>query len=455
MDWGCLLSETGAGTPRFFLLFACLVMLCAVALSVVSWIEYPPEASLQLALVLVGAGLSEVFALSFSSFNMSLAYPLGISAIALFGPAGAGLVAACSSGAVPDVANKRPAVVVMFNLGQLVLLACVGGWTYVLMGGPVLQQGPWSFRAFQPSDFPAAIYAMIGSAVLVSGVNLVLASTALTLYKGVPLRSVISSALRLQSSQIALAFVGFMMAQVLAVNAIALPLFVFPLVVARQLYQRYEELKEAYSDTVRSFIGAMEAKDPYTRGHSERVADYASRLGKYLSLDSVTLERLEYAALLHDLGKLAVPSPLLTKPSSLSDAERDVVRRHPGRGAEMVSSIPPLKDLAPYVGMHHEWYGGGGYPLGATHADIPLVAMILAVTDSYDAMTSSRAYRAELSREEAIAELVRGAGTQFDPDIVRTFISSGIGIEASGEAYDEVGGCIALVAPSAGGERCT
>jgi HD-GYP domain-containing protein (c-di-GMP phosphodiesterase class II) len=241
------------------------------------------------------------------------------------------------------------------------------------------------------------------------------------------LRSSLAGLTWLVPSQLALAFVGYLIAQVLAISLLALPLFAAPLLVARQLYQRYAALKEAYADTVRSLIGALEAKDPYTRGHSERVARYALKLGAAVGLDSRTLERLEYAALLHDLGKLAVPGEVLTKPGSLTDEEMELIRLHPTRGADMVAKIPPLKDLSDLVGAHHEWYGGGGYPLDSHSPAIPQLSLILCVADSYDAMTTTRSYRPALTHDQAIAQLIGGAGGQFDPDLVRAFIEGRVG----------------------------
>ena len=225
-------------------------------------------------------------------------------------------------------------------------------------------------------------------------------------------------------AHIALPFVGFLMAQVLSLQLFALPLFVFPLLVARQLYQRYLGLRRAYVDTIRSLVSALEAKDPYTRGHSERVSEYAVVLGRELGLDSRALERLEYAGLLHDLGKLAVPSHILTKPGRLEDAEMDRIREHPRRGAAMVGRIPSLRDLAETVGQHHERIDGKGYPGGIRGIELTQAARILAVVDSYDAMTTTRAYRRALTQEEAVAEMLAGAGGQFDEDMVRAFLDT-------------------------------
>ena len=234
-------------------------------------------------------------------------------------------------------------------------------------------------------------------------------------------------------SLFAISFVGYLIAEVLAVSVIGFPLFVFPLVVARQLYERYTSLRESYVDTVRSLVGALEAKDPYTRGHSERVASYGVELGRKLGLDSRSVRRLEYAALLHDVGKLRVSRLLLTKPGSLSPSEYQTIQEHPVVGASMVAQIPPLKDLAEYVRLHHERWDGQGYPLRVEGDSIPLFARILSVVDAYDAMTTTRPYRSALMHDEAIAQLIQGAGQQFDPEVVRVFIEARIGYEVASD----------------------
>ena len=220
-----------------------------------------------------------------------------------------------------------------------------------LGGRMLLDGGVGPGHPFTSGDFPWVLVPLLAVAVICTLGNVGLMALALSTVRAQNLQLSLSELAWLIPSQFSLAFVGYLIAQVLAINPIALPLFVAPLLVARQLYQRYATLKEAYADTVRSLIGALEAKDPYTRGHSERVARYALELGAAMGLDSGTLERLEYAALLHDLGKLAVPGTLLTKPGSLTDAEMELIRLHPTRGANMVAKIPPLKDLSELVAI--------------------------------------------------------------------------------------------------------
>lgn len=420
------MSVEAERTPLPFLWLSGAVFATGIICLALSWAFFPPAFTLPLLLVIVGAALSELFAFSFPIFSVSMAYPLAMSAALLGGPTAACLVAAVSSVSPSDIRRRRPLSIILFNVGQLLLSTALGGWFYVLLGGRTLGVG----AVYQPlvsSDFPAALVGMLAAAVACSAVNLVATSLGVSTYQSRDFRQVFSDAAAFVPTQIPLAFVGFLMAQVMAINAFALPLFIFPLVISQQLYQRYTGLKEAYVDTVRSLVAALEEKDPYTRGHSERVATYATAIGASMRLDSKSLERLEYAALLHDLGKLALPRELLTKQDRLNLAELALMREHPANAARMIERIPPLRELAVLVTQHHERFDGAGYPLGIGGESIHVLARVLAVADSYDAMTTDRAYRPALTHQCAVAELIAGAGSQFDPDVVRTFIAAGIG----------------------------
>lgn len=167
---------------------------------------------------------------------------------------------------------------------------------------------------------------------------------------------------------------------------------------------------------------AIEARDPYTRGHSGRVARLALTVGSRLDLDSSRLETLRLGGVLHDVGKLVIADAVLRKPGPLSPEEVEQVRQHPAAGARLVGLSRRLRPALPGVLYHHERWDGFGYPSGRRAAEIPLEARILAVVDSYDAMTSDRPYRRALAAGEAAAEVDRCAGTQFDPDVACAFL---------------------------------
>jgi HD-GYP domain-containing protein (c-di-GMP phosphodiesterase class II) len=169
---------------------------------------------------------------------------------------------------------------------------------------------------------------------------------------------------------------------------------------------------------------AIEARDPYTRGHSARVARTAHAVGVRLGCAESRLALLRLGGALHDIGKLVVSEAVLNKPGPLTSAEQAEVREHPKAGARMVALDRSLRPALPGVLYHHERWDGLGYPTGRAGSEIPLEARILAVSDSFDAMTSDRPYRAALTHEQAIAELDRCRGSQFDPDVALVFLEA-------------------------------
>jgi HD-GYP domain-containing protein (c-di-GMP phosphodiesterase class II) len=167
---------------------------------------------------------------------------------------------------------------------------------------------------------------------------------------------------------------------------------------------------------------AVEQRDPYSLGHGARVSVLAEVVAARLGWDEAEIEALRIGAALHDIGKLAVSERVLRKPGPLDAAELAEVRTHPERGAGMLALIRTLRVAVPGVLYHHERWDGGGYPVGRAGTDIPAAARVLAVVDAFDAMTSDRAYRPALPAAAALAELARGAGSQFDPEVVEVFL---------------------------------
>lgn len=186
----------------------------------------------------------------------------------------------------------------------------------------------------------------------------------------------------------------------------------------------FSSLQEAYLATVRSLAAAVDAKDSYTRGHSDHVASYAMRIAERLELAHEQRIALEMAAYLHDIGKIGVPESILLKPGDLDPAEMTQMRHHPLIGANILKPVAFPWEIAPVVRHHHECWDGSGYPAGLEGEEIPLLARILSVADSYEAMTADRPYRAGRTADEAMDELRACAGVQFDPVIVETFIDA-------------------------------
>ncbi len=181
-------------------------------------------------------------------------------------------------------------------------------------------------------------------------------------------------------------------------------------------------LGEAFVSTVAVLADAVEAKDPYTRGHCESVSDLAARVAKRMNWDKDELDQIRYAALLHDVGKLGVPDGILLKPTPLSPEEYKVIQTHVAIGRDLISRVAILQPIVPFVYLHHERWDGGGYPEGLVGEEIPLGARIIGVVDALDAMITRRPYREAIALEEATAELQRCAGTQFDPGVVQHLV---------------------------------
>ncbi|MCL5061926.1 MAG: HD domain-containing protein [Nitrospiraceae bacterium] len=183
-----------------------------------------------------------------------------------------------------------------------------------------------------------------------------------------------------------------------------------------------ENIEEIFLGTVTSLVSAIDAKSKWTKGHSLRVADYAMKLGSRVGLKKDTLEKLQLAAILHDIGKIGTYEAILDKPGDLTSEEVELIHKHPSQGAEILMPLKSLRDIIPIMKHHHERYDGSGYPDGLAGDDIPLEARILAVADVYDAITADRPYRIAMTRETAIDELKSGAGAKFDPTLVRLFV---------------------------------
>ena len=185
----------------------------------------------------------------------------------------------------------------------------------------------------------------------------------------------------------------------------------------------YEDLQNFLMATVKSLVNAIEAKDSYTSGHSERVNLISMLIGKAMGLDSSELETLRWASILHDVGKIGMPECILNKPARLSLEEQNIMRQHPDRGYQVLSPIRQLEVFAVSVRGHHERWDGSGYPLGISGREIPQIARIIAVADAFDAITTTRPYRAASSFDFAVRQIVIARGTQLDPEVVDVFLT--------------------------------
>ena len=198
---------------------------------------------------------------------------------------------------------------------------------------------------------------------------------------------------------------------------IALIIFEITTAQIRKYNLRHERDNEIIRESIETFTGFIDAKDPYTNGHSKRVAEYTRRIAKEMGFHGEELDRIFYTALLHDCGKIGVPDNILGKPGKLTDEEFEIIKSHTVRGGEILASFKSLKDADEGALYHHERYDGYGYPEGKAGEEIPLIARMICVADSFDAMNTNRVYRGRLSKEHIIDEIEKNKGKQSDPGI--------------------------------------
>ena len=202
----------------------------------------------------------------------------------------------------------------------------------------------------------------------------------------------------------------------------------------KQLAAKHQELRDAYVQTIGALANAVDAKDAYTRGHSERVGVYASKIAREMGHKKDFIERVYIAGLLHDVGKIGVRDGVITKPDRLTREEYEEMKAHPEIGAKILEPVDFLADVAPCVRHHHEWFDGSsrGYPSGLRGNMIPLPSRMILVADTVEAMTSDRPYRKALPLEAVFSELTKYSGSQFDPACVQAFLRL---IEHAGDAF--------------------
>ncbi|TLN08199.1 HD-GYP domain-containing protein, partial [bacterium] len=181
------------------------------------------------------------------------------------------------------------------------------------------------------------------------------------------------------------------------------------------------EFKKLFLSTVEALASAIDAKDPYTYGHSRRVSRFAVAICAELGMSKERIRKVELASLLHDIGKIGTPESILQKPGMLDPDEYEKIKEHPAKGAEILSAITELKGITPWIRHHHEWYDGGGYPDRIADKEIPVEARVIKIADAFDAMTSDRPYRKGLPTDEAVKIMEQFSRSHFDPFVLGAF----------------------------------
>jgi hypothetical protein len=269
---------------------------------------------------------------------------------------------------------------------------------------------------------------MVAATVVQCLSNAGLLAAIVHLQKGVPFKTVFFGTL----NPGAVTYIGYGMFGILlavlwdgaGIGPLSAVLVLAPLYIARWAWAQYAEENKAYERTVRALVGAVEMKDLYTRGHNERVSKASVMIARELTLSAERTEMLRFAGILHDVGKIGVPTRVLQKTGRLTEEEFEAIALHPVRGLDMVRGIEFLQEAYSGILHHHERLDGRGYPMGLQGQEIPEFARIIAVADAFDSMTSTRSYRQARSVEDAIVELRRCAGSQFEPRFVEALIAA-------------------------------
>ena len=345
---------------------------------------------------------------------ISIGFPIDFVLILVYGPALAMLITALGALIGEAIERKRSWYKIMFNTSQFALTAGIAGLAYQYTGGIIGFQN--FFKFIVPAALCAFIYCLI---------NLILVTMVISFDQGSRFTAVWRTNFQeILPTYLAEAPLGFLMAIVyVEVGIFGILLFFLPLLLARRSFELYTKMRKMYLETIRALAAAIDAKDPYTQGHSERVAKIAVALAQELDLSNKEIENIEYTALLHDIGKIGIDDRILGKSSKLSNEEFEKIKEHPIVGAKIIEPVDFLKNSYKAIYHHHEKYNGKGYPDGLKEKDIPLLARIIAVADAYDAMGSDRPYRKKLSKDKILKELKDQTGKQFDPEIVKALIS--------------------------------
>ncbi len=352
-----------------------------------------------------------------------------IAASILMGPALGAVVAGLGTTEVRELRGRVPWYGVVYNHSIAVLAAIVAGIVY---GGMVAGSELNSPVGLVAGTVAGLSYVLVGT---------ILSSLAVALRESRPVRAVLRSDLRsVGLTMVGLTPMAWLMASAyLSVGPLVALAFAIPLYTTRAAYKAVVDIREMFTQTVKALASAIDARDPSTKKHSEHVSDIAVEIGQAMNLGETELEQLEWAGLLHDIGKIGIRDAVLLKPEKLTREERILMNEHPAKGEEILKDVDQLAAERPLIRHHHEWYNGSGYPDRLVGEEIPLLARVLHVADAFEAMTAARPYRPiPLTAAEAHEELKRYSGIQFDPQVVEAFGRTKAALQAA-EDHDEPG----------------
>ncbi len=338
-----------------------------------------------------------------------------VAAMVLGGPVAAGWVAVIGTLEMRELRGRVPWYGSLANHAAIVLPAILSALLFERVSGG--------------SIVPAVTFiaTMLGAG-LYFVLNVALTAAAVSLRDDLDVRLVFLGDTRVYIANLfALAPLAWLMSEIYELPGWAgvwgTMLFALPLYTTRLAHHHYVEMREMFTQTIGALAEAVDKRDPYTSKHSRRVMEIASDIGHVMHCNEAEMEALEWGGLLHDVGKIGVPDHVLLKPDRLTKDERTLMNSHPVLGAQIIAPVTKLAPELPIIRHHHEWYNGSGYPDRLIGEEIPKLARVLHVADAFEAMTAKRPYRmTPLTDEQALAELRKFAGIQFDPQIVDAFV---------------------------------
>lgn len=350
--------------------------------------------------------------LSSVRITVSVSSALCFAAALSLGPIAGALIAG-GAGLVVETVDRRPTIKLLVNVSNYTLSTFVAGWVYAALADPARSPiGSWGNVTVTIAA--AAVYTAVESGMMALVLSRAVGTSSWQMWR--------ASAYGVMLEWLTLPTLGSLIPVLERESPLALLAAVIPLVGPYLAFRSYRQIHEETQKTIEMLADTLDRRDPYTSEHSKRVAEYVEAILRHM--DGVPLEdaeRIITAARIHDLGKVSTPDATLMKPDKLTPEEREAIQRHAADGAQVLSNLSMYRTVAEIVRHHHERWDGTGYPDGLKGNEIPVGARIIAVADTYDAMTSDRVYRSALPHHVAMAELRRCAGTQFDPEVVRAF----------------------------------
>jgi hypothetical protein len=371
------------------------------------------------------AVLTESFTVNFRNISFTTTFAVTTAVYFLFGPftsivvnlIGLTFCIFNNEGEYKHILNT-PWYGTMFNYCVYTLPILFGNFIYIKLGGDFFYQNTGNIVSQD-------LLSIIIFAIISCTINLLIISIMFSLHfnKNIIYGLISNIKLSILNSMVMLPFSIMLAIVFLQYSYFGILLFIIPIILARYTFSLYIDSKSQYADTVDALMRAMEARDKYTEGHSQRVAELVRDIANELKYNDWTIDKLHIASLLHDVGKIGIDDSILNKPGKLTDEEYNIIKSHPEIGYGILKNVKNMKDIIHIVKHHHERYDGKGYPDGTSGNEINLDVYIVQLADCVDAMSTDRPYRTALTPEQIVSELEINSGTQFHPRVVDAYIN--------------------------------